>query len=116
MQGFDRETLDGWFLSGLPVVRLYGKDYDYNTDTYCAYLVEVARNYNVSVQLKQLADPPGVVVRCYIGEEPEKLVDPLIVTNKKTCPWLFCSFKGCVHRIAEGYPPGSVCLQHAGVK
>lgn len=115
MDTFDRASIDPWFLSGERVVRLWGRDFDMPVDRYAEWLLELARNYGVEVQIKKLSDPPGVVMRAYMGKVPkDKLVDPLIVVNKQTCPWLFCTFKGCEDRIGEGMPPGSVCKAHVG--
>lgn len=115
MQSFDREKTDKWFLSGKPVVRLYGRDFDMSVERYCEWLLELARNYQLDVQIKQLVDPPGVVLRTYLDKPPKtKLVDPLLVVNKQEMPWLFCTVKDCDNRLAPGMPPGAVCTTHLG--
>lgn len=114
-KSFDRSKVDPWFLSGEPVVRLWGRDYDMSTDRYCEWLLELAHNYKLDVQLKKLTDPPGVIVRAYTGKAPkDKLVDPLLVVNKESMGWLFCTSKDCSNRLAEGMPPGGVCPEHLG--
>lgn len=115
MQTFDRSKIDPWLLSGKPVVRLWGKDFDMPVDNYLAWLLEVARNYKIELQLKKLADPPGIVVRAYLGKPPQDtLVDPLFVVNKQEMPWLFCTVKDCMNRLAKGMPAGGICEVHNG--
>lgn len=115
MKTFDRTKIDPWFLSGEPVVRLWGRDFDMSVERYCEWLLELSRNYQVEVQLKKLVEPPGVIVRAFLPTEPpaDKLVDPLFVVNKEEMPFLFCTVKACGNRLGEGMPPGSVCVPHA---
>lgn len=119
METFDRNEVDPWFLSGETVVRLWGRDFAQSPEQYAEWLLELAQNYQIEAQLKVIADPPGVLVRAYIGKAPkDKLVDPLIVVNREQTPWLFCSYYGagdpCQNRIKEGFPPGSICAEHEG--
>jgi hypothetical protein len=112
METLDRSQIDSWLLSGEPVVRLWGRDYSISTERYAEWLVEVARAYQIDVQIKAMSEPPGVIVRAYLGKQPSKLVDPLLVVNKTTMPWLYCSGPDCENRIKDGYPPYSVCALH----
>lgn len=114
MRTFDRSQVDPWFLSGEPVVRLWGRDFQISVERYCDWLLELARNYKLEVQIKKLVDPPGVVVRACLGDEPERLLDPLIVVNKDETPWLFCVLQECSNRLADGMPAGGVCERHKG--
>lgn len=114
MDSYDRSTIDPWFLSGEPVVRLWGRDFDVSVQHYRDWLLELARNYDVEIQLKSLVDPPGIIVRAYLGEEPFKLKDPLLIVNKSKMRWLFCTVKDCQNRLADQMPPGGVCEKHRG--
>lgn len=112
MNTFDRSAVDPWYLSGKPVVRLWGRDFTQSVDTYCEWLLELSKIYSINANIKRLVDPPGVVVQTYLDKKPKPLVDPLLVVSADEMPWLFCSARECQNRIAEGMPPGSVCAQH----
>lgn len=121
MNTFSRSDYDDFLLSGEPVVRLWGRDYGEPTAAYAEQLLEIANMYAIDLQIKELIEPPGVIVRAYLGKPPPKLVDPVIVVNNVQTPWLFCSVKDdkgqrCENRIKEGYPPNSICALHEGVR
>jgi hypothetical protein len=110
----NREAVDPWFLSGEPVVRLWGRDFDMSVERYRDWLFELANNYKLNIALKQMVEPPGIVVQVYLDGNEPKLVDPLLGVNKEEMPWLFCTVKECERRLAEGMPPGGVCKPHIG--
>lgn len=114
MKKVDREQIDPWLLSGEPVVRLWGRDFDLSVERYKAWLAEIVENYDLSMAVKEIVEPPGLVVQVYKSGAEPKLVDPLLVVNQKEMPWLFCTVKGCGNRLAKGMPPGGVCKPHVG--
>lgn len=105
------EDLDPWLLSGEPVVRLKGRDFDQTVDEYVDWLGGLTVTLNLGIARLVVADPPGVVVQAFrVGGRIPDLKDPLLKVSKATTPWLFCTGNKCRNRVEV---PGMSCLAHA---
>lgn len=104
------KDFEPWFLSGKPVVRFAGRDFEQSVDEYEEWLRELGRACDLKVAVLKLADPPGVVVQTSISEDIT-LVDPMIQVSKGQHPWMFCIYPKCRIRVST---PGMSCAPHGG--
>lgn len=102
------EDVEPWLLSGKPVVRLAGRDFDQTVDEYMEWLKSVSESLRLNIAVKPIVDPPGVVVQAYVKDAPV-LEDPLLSVSKKNTGWLFCLYNKCRNRVPV---PGMMCQAH----
>lgn len=112
MEQITLETVEPWLLSGKPVVRLFGKDFDQTPHEYSEYISTISEALGLPVATLVVAEPPAVVVQAYLpSTETPTLVDPLLKVTKPAFPWLYCVAPRCRNRVSV---PGSVCESQHG--
>lgn len=112
MERLTIDDLEDWFLSGKPVVRFAGRDFDQTVDEYMEWLRDIGKTCNLGVAVRKVLDPPAVVVQTYLpSDEVPELRDPLIKVTKAAHPWLHCVFPKCRIRVPV---PGMSCKTHGG--
>lgn len=105
------KDIDPWLLSGEPVVRLWGRDFDYPVTEYVAWLRAVGEAIDLPLVILEIKNVPGIVVQAYSGEAPV-LKDPLLKASKTKTPWLYCCEPKCKNRTPPGASLGGTCEVH----
>jgi hypothetical protein len=110
LQQLSLDEIDGWLLSGAPVVRLAGRDYGTSTDQYADHLEQLTGQLKLGLAIEKILEPPGVVLQTFLPDSPPPVLTvPVIKVSKTDTPWLFCVAIKCRNRVDV---PGSECEAH----